>query len=217
LYEIILAHRKWLDKQMNNSENPYVHPDNHNPTEITSYGTKIWKNSAGQYHREGDKPAVIYSDGAIEYWKEGKRHRDGDKPAFIYPNGAIEYWKEGNRHRDGDKPAYIYSDGTVSYWKEGKCHRDGDKPAYINSNGIIEYCKEGKLHREGDKPARIYSTGTVEYWENGVLLDIGSLIRNKGDKHSIVENPKKDVIKERSLALYPEKKQGTLFYERLEI
>jgi len=132
----------------------YNHPDNQDFTEINSNGIKIWINSAGQYHREGDKPAFIHPDGTVEYWKEGKRHRKGDKPAIIYPGG------------------------TVSYWKEGKCHRDGDKPAYINYNGTIEYYKEGKLHREGDnsqsKPAFIKPNGLVEYWENGKHIRTGN-------------------------------------------
>jgi len=183
---------------MDNKINPqvdsiYSHPDNQSPTEINSEGTKFWRNSAGQRHREGDKPAVIYPDGSAFYYKEGKIHRDGDKPAVIYPDGSAFYYKEGKIHRDGDKPAVIYSDGSVFYYKEGK------------------------LHREGDKPARIYSTGMAEYWENDKLLDTGSLIRNKNDESSVVKNPKKDVIKERYLALSLEKKQGTLFYEGLEI
>jgi len=202
---------------MNNIANPHNHPNNDNPTEIDSYGNKIWRNSAGQIHREGDKPAVIYSNGTVEYYKEDKLHREGDKPAVIYSNGTAEYYKEGKLYRDGDKPAVICSNGSVYYYKEGKFHREGDKPAIIHSDGSLEYWKEGKRHREGDKPAFIWSDGTVGYWENDKLLETGNLIRNKDDKSSTVENPKKDAIKERSLVLSPKNKQGTLFYEGLEI
>jgi len=147
--------------------NPFDHPDNDNPTEIDSYGNKIWRNSAGQYHREGDKPAVINPNGILVYYKEGKCHREGDKPAVIdFISGSVSYYKEGKYHRDGDKPAFILANGTMSYWKEGKCHRDGDKPAII------------------------YPSGIVEYLENDKLLETRSFISisNKGDKSSVVSH-----------------------------
>src|ERR1700758_1767170 len=36
----------------------------------------------GQRHRENDQPAVIYSNGAQEWWYNGQRHRENDKPAI---------------------------------------------------------------------------------------------------------------------------------------
>ena len=39
------------------------------PTDILSNGTMSWKNEYGEFHRENDKPAVIYSDGRKEWWK----------------------------------------------------------------------------------------------------------------------------------------------------
>jgi len=108
--------------------NPYNHPDNDNPTEINPEGAKIWNNSAGKPHRDGDKPAVIYPGGTVYYYKEGKLHREGDKPAIIYPDGSAFYYKEGKLHREGDKPAIIGSDGTVEYWENGKLIRSETNP-----------------------------------------------------------------------------------------
>jgi len=53
------------------------------------------------YFRDGCKhrpngPAVVQRDGTQEYFIKGIRHRAGDKPAVIYPDGRLEYWEEGN-------------------------------------------------------------------------------------------------------------------------
>ena len=73
-----------------------------------------------EFHRDGDKPAIIYLNGTQKYYKNGKSHRDGDKPAVIYPNGTKHYYKNGRLHRDRNKPAVIYSNGDKEYWKNGK-------------------------------------------------------------------------------------------------
>jgi len=118
------------------------------------------------------EPQDIYTEEVDRYnkryYKNGKLHRDGDEPAVIWSDGSKHYYKSGKRHRDGDKPAVINSDGTIRYYKDGKLHRDGDKPADIDSDGSVEYWKNGELHRDGDKPASIWSDGTIRYYKNGV-------------------------------------------------
>jgi hypothetical protein len=52
------------------------------------------------YFRDGCKhrpngPAVIQRDGTQEYFFQGIRHREGDKPAVIFPDGKLEYWENG--------------------------------------------------------------------------------------------------------------------------
>ena len=93
--------------------------------------------------RPGDKPAVEFSDGQNDYYKNAKRHRDGDKPAIEWPDGSDEYWKNGERHRDGDKPAVDCVDGRKKYYKNGLLHRDGDKPAVVLPDGTKQYWKNG--------------------------------------------------------------------------
>ena len=51
-------------------------------------------------HRNGDLPALVASNGAKQYWKNGVRHRDRDssgilKPAVISEGGHLEYWENG--------------------------------------------------------------------------------------------------------------------------
>ena len=111
------------------------------------------------------------SEKIICFYKNGRFHRDGDKPAVIFLDGRKEYWKNGVLHRDGDKPAVIYSSGTEKYYKNGKFHRDGDKPAMITTYKK-EYRKNGKIHRDGDKPAVIYNDGCKEYWKNGKYIKV---------------------------------------------
>jgi hypothetical protein len=95
------------------------------------YGKTWLKNRV--CHRDGDKPAVIWSDGSKSWWKEGKRHRDGDEPAVISSSGSKQWYKEGNLHRDG-KPAEILSNGCKQWWKEGKFYRNV-KPVVIYGDG----------------------------------------------------------------------------------
>ena len=45
-----------------------------NPT-ISNYGTRIWKNEAGKYHRDGDLPAVETLDGSKSWWTNGVCYR----------------------------------------------------------------------------------------------------------------------------------------------
>jgi hypothetical protein len=65
------------------------------PTEITSYGTKKWKNKEGKYHRGNDKPAVEWVDGRKDWYINGLRHRENDKPAIEYSDGSKLWYING--------------------------------------------------------------------------------------------------------------------------
>ena len=73
----------------------------------------------GKFHREEDKPAVIYYRGEKQWYKNGRLHRDGDEPAVIYYNGSKQWYKNDELHRDGDKPAVIRPDGKKAWYKNG--------------------------------------------------------------------------------------------------
>jgi hypothetical protein len=64
---------------------------------IEQYGL-VWYNASGEPHRDGDKPAVIYSSVTVFYYKNGRQHRAGDKPAVIWPNGSVSYYKNGEQY-----------------------------------------------------------------------------------------------------------------------
>jgi len=57
----------------------------------------IWVNESGELHRvEG--PAILYFNGAKEWWVDGKKHRI-DGPAVERPNGYKEWWLNGTPHK----------------------------------------------------------------------------------------------------------------------
>lgn len=62
----------------------------------TRDGSRIYKNKAGQIHREGDEPAVAYHSGEFSWWNRGRKHRIG-WPAVIKANGEEQYWVDGQR------------------------------------------------------------------------------------------------------------------------
>ena len=86
---------------------------------IDTDGTISYYNEEGQLHRDGDKPAIIYSDGTKVYYVKGKLHRDGDEPAIIQHDGRKEWYQDGKLHREGNKPALIWPDGTKEYYRNG--------------------------------------------------------------------------------------------------
>jgi hypothetical protein len=110
----------------------------------------------GLLHRNGDQPAVIYSDNdqllyrnSSKCWYQyGKVHRDGDQPAFIqmFPNSSLiirSWWyKKGKKHRDGNLPAFIAYNklGSVcgsTWYQNDVMHRSGIQLAAINHrNGL---------------------------------------------------------------------------------
>ncbi len=71
-----------------------------------------WTDSLGRFHREGG-PAVVWLNGAEEWWYHGKLHRE-DGPAYIRPNATREWYKDGELHRI-DGPAIILNNGR-SFW-----------------------------------------------------------------------------------------------------
>ena len=57
---------------------------------INSFDNIGWYDSKGQYHRDGDMPAYIKTNGYMSYCKHGKFHRECG-PAVIYSSGIENY------------------------------------------------------------------------------------------------------------------------------
>lgn len=90
------------------------------PTEITSTGTKIWRDAVGLPHRDGGLPAVERVNGEREWYVHGQRHRDGDLPAIELANGHRAWWVNGERHRAGGEPAVLHWNGSKEWWLRGE-------------------------------------------------------------------------------------------------
>ena len=77
-----------------------------------------WKNADGKYHRCGDKPAIIYSDGTKEWWENGKRHR-ARGPAFIDVYGNYGYYFRGMQHNLEGPAGYSKQYGSTKILHHG--------------------------------------------------------------------------------------------------
>ena len=79
---------------------------------------KIFKIDEDELHSFNDQPACYDHLGNKEWYKDNLLHREGDKPAIIITNGFKMYYKNGIKTRIG-KPAVIFPNGKVEYWLEG--------------------------------------------------------------------------------------------------
>lgn len=141
----------------------YVPTNKYNdpPTEITQYGTLIWRDDNGEYHRDDDKHAIMCHQGYNTYYNHGKYHRPNNKPAIEYlyykPEfKAIRFWDncisllrpgyhkytdeyyyDGNRHRTNG-PAFECA--TTSLWFEhGKLIKKENKSEYVQTEFWKKY------------------------------------------------------------------------------
>ena len=62
------------------------------PTKIHKNGTKEWHNAKGQYHRDGDLPAIVNPNHSYWWYKNGQIHRSNNLPAVININGQCQWW-----------------------------------------------------------------------------------------------------------------------------
>lgn len=67
----------------------------------------------GELHSVNDEPTIVIP-GQAKFWhKHGKLHRDGNKPAAEFANGAIEFWIDGQQVRRLEK-----NEAVFYYWEE---------------------------------------------------------------------------------------------------
>ena len=75
--------------------------ENQNPYRESDWesdrGTNHWYDEHGEFHRDGDLPAVSHPSGWVAYYNHGLLHREGGKPAVIYQDGCVEYWVYGEQ------------------------------------------------------------------------------------------------------------------------
>jgi len=129
---------------------------------------ETWKDSAGNFDRQGDLPAVTTycsRSGLVtshQWYRAHERHRDGDKPAII------RYFPETG------------AEALRAFYRNGLCHRSGNLPslvAYERDGSLARkfYFSTGKEHRT-DGPAIYYADymgqgRREEYWIDGEEID----------------------------------------------
>jgi hypothetical protein len=64
--------------------------DDESYLQIEEWGTRIWRNKEGKFHRL-DGPAIEYVSGSKEWYQYGLLHRS-DGPAREFTRGRKEWW-----------------------------------------------------------------------------------------------------------------------------
>jgi hypothetical protein len=138
---------------------------------LTGYNISIHSLILSTYERyEGDVPAVIFTDGEVQWWRNGKMHRDNDLPACILATGARYWYRDGLRHRGNDLPAVVTHTGTEVWYRDGLRHRAGDMPAFVERGGKRAWFCNGDIHRDSGKPAVIAANGRKSWYVRGKFV-----------------------------------------------
>ncbi len=66
------------------------------PPQTDEYGVTIWRDIDGRFHRDNDRPAIIFADGTKEYWIDGHRHREHG-PAIEWADGTVSHYINDER------------------------------------------------------------------------------------------------------------------------
>ena len=83
-----------------------------------------YRNSCGQFHRDGDLPAIEHRDGSKEWWINGQRCRLNDLPAIVYSNGNKWWCINGKFGRANDLPVIEYANGQKEWKRKNKFMSD---------------------------------------------------------------------------------------------
>jgi hypothetical protein len=124
---------------------------------VDDYGTVHYYNALGQRHRVYG-PAVIYSNGDYEWYRNDQLHRP-DGPAVERPDGYQSWWQIGRMHRLGG-PAVVCPDGYRAWLQNGQRHRL-DGPAVECPDGRREWYIDGKELTLAEWQQVVASMGTV--------------------------------------------------------
>ena len=142
-----------------------IHRDNDKPAIVSNSLTDKIANQIGYTFFDMDLIDIVYNSGypdfMVNIWcKDGKIHRDNDKPAVVFRNGMMEWWENGKRHRQNGMYSIIMN---INYLKTDveevstSLLYDFDCKLFQNNQSVQIWYRFGKLYREGNKPPIIYS------------------------------------------------------------
>lgn len=72
---------------------------------------RVWRR-LGKIHRGNDKPAIMHSNGAMEWWQNNERKRDGGKPVIVTADGPD--WESADESCEGKR---VYIDGYTDHFE----------------------------------------------------------------------------------------------------
>lgn len=143
-----------------------------------------WVDENGQYHREGDLPAIMRDNGTREWCVHGKRHRDGDKPAVDRANGDRLWKKNDIVHREavdeqGAPLPAIIADDCSKWIRNGEFSNPGHDWVAKLADGTKGYYRDSALH---------FDNGVIYTLTEGIFTD--RIIRPVEDEKTQVEELK---------------------------
>jgi hypothetical protein len=157
--------------------------DDQNPTDIDENGNYFWE-TCGQdpqtkefrnlLHRNNDAPAVILSEGRLQWCQNDVFHRE-NKPAHICKCGTQMWFIHGLKHRNGMLPAHVQlNDGLVFWYRNGILQFGNLHPTGVFSDDTLVWKNEKKqLHREWQPAVINIVTRTFLSYKNGVFCSYG--------------------------------------------
>ena len=81
----------------------YVFADGSVGTHEEIEDRQIWRNAAGRLHSDADCPAMVSSNARF-WFRDGEFHRDGNRPAIILSTGQCFYYVNGEYIGEGFIP-----------------------------------------------------------------------------------------------------------------
>ena len=100
--------------------------------EVDEFGTHIYRNAAGQPHRDNG-PAVVDADGTSAWYQNGLLHCVAG-PAVVWADGGSAWWFKGVRHRT-DGPAAEHANGIKEWWLKGVQYTEQGYHAQLKALG----------------------------------------------------------------------------------
>lgn len=95
---------------------------------------------------------------------DGRLHNTRDY-AVLFEDGAVEWWQNGRAHTDDDSPAIYVGQSTATHIEMGSGIRGCDCDRLCLSNDDRVWCVDGLIHRDGGPAIENYGTSDRrEYW-----------------------------------------------------
>jgi len=123
---------------------------------VDSVGNKKWKLPNGDFHREGDLPAIEWTDGSREWWINGFKHRENNKPAVILVSWYKAWFLNGKHHRTNGA-AIEWSDGSKEWYLEGVQYSEeeyNEKVKDYKTETALENNSYSQGHKDGHSGLR---------------------------------------------------------------
>jgi hypothetical protein len=118
-------------------------------------------------HRNDDLPAVMHSDGTLEWYRHGVPHRENPLLPHRMSCTGTQTWLDAEKrvHREGGLPAIVDADGTKTWMVRGRYFAEGDNPHVVTKDGVsLWFGEDDKVCRRKE------CNGSVTLFVDGVAV-----------------------------------------------